>query len=265
MNFEAPKLGKSILLLIAGMAFGILVPAILVIILKVLHLDSNFISKMALLLGEALIPIPIIIWAIIKKYNLKSVFRFNKVKWNYTIYTVLAGIGMIFVLDEVDRLMDLFVTMPDYMQQLEELMQFSDLSSTILLISSIAIIGPLTEEMMFRGFFLQSLEKNLKNITSAVVYTAVAFMISHFNIYWALSIFFSGFFLSFVGWKTNSIWPALIVHAVNNSLSLAYMHYQEIVDPVVSFHGHSHPVLFLTGLFLLVFFIRKLTRLETCA
>ena len=171
---------------------------------------------------------------------------------------------MIFILDEIDRVMGMVITMPDYMQQLEEMLRISNTSSAILLISSIALIGPLTEEMLFRGFLLQSLEKNLKNVTMAVVYTAVAFMISHFNIYWALSIFFSGFFLSFIGWKTNSIWPPFIVHAINNALSLAYIHFEKSIEPVISFHGHTHPVLFFTGVFLLVYFIRKLTSLETC-
>jgi len=265
MNFEAPKLGKTIILLIWGMVFGFLVPTLLVSVWGILNGSNQMISNTALLLGEGLIPIPIIFWALGKKINLKPLFRFNNVKWKYMLYSVLAGIGMIFVLDELDRVMQLLIPMPEFMKQIEEMLKFTDLKSAILLFSAISIVGPLTEEMMFRGFFMQSLEKNLKNINSAVIYTALAFTIFHFNIYWALSIFLSGFFLSFISWKTNSIWPAFVVHALNNSLSLAFTNFEETIDPVVSFHGHTNPFLFLIGLFLLVYFMVKLTRLETCS
>ena len=53
MNFKAPKLGKTILLLVGGMAFGLLVPLILIVIINIFGINSDSISKIALLLGEA--------------------------------------------------------------------------------------------------------------------------------------------------------------------------------------------------------------------
>ncbi|MBN2281588.1 MAG: CPBP family intramembrane metalloprotease [Candidatus Marinimicrobia bacterium] len=262
--FNPPKLWQSILLLAAGMALGLLVPALFLLPLGVIfEIDQAAVTRIALLVGEALLPVPILIWAILRKYRLKEVFRFRAVRWNYICYTLMAGVGLLFVLDEIERLMAMFITLPDYMQELEALLRISDLPSALLLIMSIAVIGPLTEEMVFRGFFLHALEKNLKNATRAVVYTAVAFMISHFNIYWALSIFAAGFLLSFAGWKTKSIWPSFLFHLVNNSLSLAFTHFEKSIDPLLSFHGHTHPIVFLTGIFLLLYFMRKLTRLKT--
>ena len=265
MRYEAPNTGKAISLLVGGMALGLILPVIILSILMIVN-GANYESyiQFAMLLGEALIPVPIIIWAIGNKLNLSDVFRFKGVKFHYLLYALIAGIGLIFVLDELERIINLFVTPPHYMENLEELLRISGWKSAVILISGVSIIGPLTEEMVFRGFFQQSLEQHLRSITNAVIYTALAFMISHFNIYWALNIFIIGFFLSFVAFKSNSIWPGFWLHLLNNSLSLAYVHYEKQFDHVVSFHGHTHPVIFLIGLFLLVYFGVKLTKLETC-
>lgn len=265
MSFQPPKMGLALILLASGMMLGIIIPLIILLgLMAVFGVDYNNYVQFAMLLGEALIPIPMLMWALSHKIKLSEIFRFRSVKLIYIVYALFAGLGLIFVLDEVERLINIFVTPPDFMEGLEKLLQISDLKSAILLIGGVSIIGPLTEEMVFRGFFQQSLEKNLKHITNAVIYTAIAFMISHFNIYWALNIFVIGFFLSFVAWKTNSIWPTFLIHLVNNSMSLAFVHYEEKIDPIISFHGHTHPLFFLIGLFLLVYFIVKLTKLENC-
>lgn len=265
MKFEAPKISLAVLLLVSGMILGILVPlVILTLLVAIKNVAFEHYMQFAMLLGEALIPVPMLIWTFSNKSKFCEVFRFKAVKIKYLFFALIAGLGLIFVLDEVERLINMFVTPPDYMANLDQLLRISDWKSAIVLISGVSIIGPLTEEMVFRGFLQQSLEQHLRHVVNAVIYTAVAFMISHFNIYWALNIFIIGFFLSFVTWKTNSIWPGFLIHLINNSMALAIAHYEEKVESIISFHGHTHPVIFCIGLFLLVYFIIKLTKLETC-
>lgn len=266
MNFKAPSLSKTIILFIGGMLLGF-GTAFLFMVVKMVITPSNFntFSQIALLMGEALIPVPVLIWALKNRIALTDTFRFHRVKVRYFFYALLAGVGLVLVSDEVERIIGMFFTIPDQLQGLDQLLTISDWPSAILIISGISIIGPLAEEMVFRGFLQQSLEQNLQNITRAVIYTALAFMIVHFNIFWALNIFIIGFFLSFVGWKTNSIWPTFIVHMMNNSLALVFVHFDEKIETFYLFHGHVHPLIFLAGLFVLVYFMVKLTKLKNLA
>ncbi len=254
------------MLFLGGMALGFSAAILLMMIKMVENPDNlNLYSQFSLLLGEALIPLPIIIWAIRKKQSLTAVFRFNRVKPNYFIFAILAGIGLVIVSDELERLIGMFITIPDQYAQLDKLLTISNWPSAILIISGISIIGPLAEEMVFRGFLQQSLEENLKDVTQAVIYTSLAFVLVHFNIYWALNIFIIGFFLSFISWKTNSIWPSFFIHLINNSLALVFVHFEMTITKYYLFHGHVHPLIFLTGMFVLGLFMVKLTQLKNCA
>ncbi|MFP4547002.1 MAG: CPBP family intramembrane glutamic endopeptidase [Fidelibacterota bacterium] len=265
MKFKAPKISVTVVLFLGGMALGFTIAILLMMVRIAQNPDNiNTYSQFSLLLGEALIPLPILIWAIKKKQSLKTVFRFNSVKLNYFIFAILAGIGLVIVSDELERLIGMFVTIPDQFAQLDKLLTISNWPSALLIISSIALIGPMAEEMVFRGFLQQSLEENMKDVTQAVIYTALAFTLVHFNIYWALNIFIIGFFLSFIGWKTNSIWPTFTIHLINNSLALVFVHFEETIAKYYLFHGHVHPLIFLTGVFVLGIFMVKLSKLENC-
>jgi membrane protease YdiL (CAAX protease family) len=262
MTFKPPKTSVAVILLVVGMLLGILLPvALMMVIAAVTDIRLEEYLKFAMLLGEALITVPILIWALIKKEKFRAVFRMHKFQPQYLLYTFLAGIGLIFVLDELERLIDRLFTPPAFMENMEELLRISDWPSAIILIAGVVLIGPLAEEVVFRGFLQQTLEKRLKSVTMAVVYTALAFMISHFNLYWSVNIFIIGFFLSFVTLKANSIWPAFLLHMINNGLSLLFLHYERIIEPYIAFHGHTHPLIFLIALFLLVRYLIKLTKL----
>ncbi len=258
MTFKAPKLSKTLLLLIAGMVLGFSVPMIILIIRYNGHQMARF-SQVALLIGEALIPLPIILWSLRHKQSLKATFQLRKPRGLYFLFSILAGIGLIIISDELERLIGIIFPVPDQLAGLEQLLTISDWPSAFLIITGIAIVGPLAEELVFRGFLQQSLAENLQSITQAVVYTALAFTIIHFNIYWSLNIFIIGFFLSFITYKCNSIFPGFVVHSLNNTLALVFIHFEDELNGVYLVKGHVHPLIIITGLFVLGFSMVKLT------
>ncbi len=264
MNFKTPKLSLTLILFIGGQILSIIVILLLSILFKSFNINIRTSSQISLLIGSFIFVVPIFLWTLFKDVKIKDIFRFNRVGWRYILYSIVSGIGLILVLEEISIIIEIFIPIPAYLEKIEELLIITNFPSAFYLISSLVFIAPLVEEMVFRGFLQQSFEKNLKNINRAVVYTALVFMISHFNIYWALEIFIMGFFLSFVAWKTNSILVSIIIHLLTNSLSLLSVQYIEVIETFILFHGHLNPILFLGGLFLLVFFIRKLSRLENC-
>jgi membrane protease YdiL (CAAX protease family) len=92
------------------------------------------------------------------------------------------------------------------------------------------VVSPISEEILFRGFFLNGLNESLRFWKSNVISAAV-FMLTHVP-YWVSKNGFSGpviknmanvFMLGCLfGWvmkKTNSLWPAIGAHIANNFLS----------------------------------------------
>ncbi len=91
------------------------------------------------------------------------------------------------------------------------------LSDTIMMFLSVAVIPPLIEELALRGIVLSNLRKY--GNAFAIIASAFMFGIFHGTAAQILFAFLCGLFFGYITIATESIWPAIIVHAVNNSLS----------------------------------------------
>jgi len=81
-----------------------------------------------------------------------------------------------------------------------------------------ALLGPLVEELLFRGLGFHLLAQF--GTVAAVVVTSIAFSLTH-GIAVGLPIFFViGVGLGFIRSRTNSIYPAFVLHAGFNGLAL---------------------------------------------
>lgn len=87
-------------------------------------------------------------------------------------------------------------------------------------VAMIGIVGPLVEEMFFRGFLLVALVHPLGTVGAAVVGSAI-FAVSHVNAGVMVPFFVSGLLLSWLYLTTRSLWPPLIAHAAQNLLALS--------------------------------------------
>ena len=85
------------------------------------------------------------------------------------------------------------------------------------------IVPALVEEFAFRGIALGSLRKF--GDTFAVVASSVMFGMMHGNFEQMPFAFLVGLILGFVTIKTNSIIPAIIIHAFNNFISLFFNYF----------------------------------------
>ncbi len=106
----------------------------------------------------------------------------------------------------------------DLADQLEE--QFMSLSHNWVGILCIAIIGPITEELLFRegiaGYWL----RQGHNPWLAILVSSLLFGLVHMNPTQIFSAFFIGLLLGTLYWKTRNIWLCSLMHILNNSLSL---------------------------------------------
>lgn len=83
-----------------------------------------------------------------------------------------------------------------------------------------AIIPAVCEEITFRGFIFSGLLQN-KGRMRAVLLTALIFGFSHGILQQSIAATLLGILLGWVTLRTGSIFPALIVHTINNAMSVA--------------------------------------------
>jgi membrane protease YdiL (CAAX protease family) len=86
------------------------------------------------------------------------------------------------------------------------------------------ILAPLWEELTFRGFLLSALSKTRLGFWGAALVANVLWTSLHGTYSWAgvVSVFVAGLILSWLVWRTGSIKPAIVTHAIGNLFALAF-------------------------------------------
>ena len=101
-------------------------------------------------------------------------------------------------------------------------------SNPILLILAIGIVGPIFEEVFFRGFLFKHLEIKWGG-AMAVLFTSIIFTIVHVQynlIILGLVLFPMALLLGYARLKTKSLMPPIIIHCFNNILTVLVTMYQ---------------------------------------
>lgn len=95
----------------------------------------------------------------------------------------------------------------------------------------IAAAPAVCEEMMFRGVILHALKAKYR-VPSAIVITAALFGVFHMSLIKFIPTGLLGLAFCIVVWWTDSIYPAMLMHFINNAVSVAVMYYPEQVGRV---------------------------------
>jgi membrane protease YdiL (CAAX protease family) len=93
----------------------------------------------------------------------------------------------------------------------------------VLLFVLIAVIAPLGEELIFRGMLYRFLSAK-KGVTFGVVSSAAIFSLAHVVPVLLPSLFLLGVALALVTERFQSIYPAVVLHALNNGISLTILY-----------------------------------------
>ena len=129
-------------------------------------------------------------------------------------YLVCSGLAILTGGFTVSALMGLLDWIPDIMEQ-----SFDILQSGWGGILAIAIIGPVLEELLFRGAITKALLQQYSP-TKAILMSALLFGVFHINPAQILPAFLIGILLAWTYYKTGSLIPCILMHVLNNSLAV---------------------------------------------
>ena len=141
-------------------------------------------------------------------------FSPSAVQWSLAPLAVLGALSAAFAIDLMSEPFDL----PNLMEE-----QFLQIARTPLGILALAIVGPVVEEVVFREAVLGNLLRDGMRPWLAILLSALVFGLIHVNpiqIPFALLI---GIILGLLYCKTGNILLPLIVHILNNTLSVIEM------------------------------------------
>ena len=127
------------------------------------------------------------------------------------VWTVALGTGAIFLLDGLTSTLSF---LPDWLEGTFDYMQSS--WTGILLV---ALVGPVVEELFFRGGILRVLLGKYKPWV-AIVVSGLIFGIIHMNPAQVVFASLAGMLLGWLYWRTRSLIPCMVVHVLNNSFSV---------------------------------------------
>ena len=223
---------------------------------------QKFYTIISFSIGQGFMLVPLVWFLIYKKKSLIISLRLNPVSFPTMGYTVLFAFGLIILSDELDRIIQMYIPAPDYIVNLKNTMEPESIIGYLLLILGIVIIAPIGEELLFRGFLQQFLEKYWKDVTKAILVTSLFFALIHMNPYWLIQIYLLGIMLGFLCWKTGSIVPSFLLHAMNNGISMLFSFSEFSQSNLYSWNGHVAPLILVIGAALIYLGFRGINSLS---
>ncbi len=125
-----------------------------------------------------------------------------------------------------------------------------------------AVLPAVCEETVHRGMLLTELKK--RNLFKAIIISSLLFGLLHINIYQFFYATILGFLLAILTLKTNSIFPAMVIHFMNNALNV-YMSYSSTNNlPLAKFINSIFTLAGSSSIYGVVFFILFFVFLIMC-
>jgi len=131
---------------------------------------------------------------------------------------VFAAIAMFYLTNFIVILIGMI--MPGALEDYSELVDMIGIGDEMnwQVIVMTVVLAPINEECIMRGLILTKLKRNMAPVL-AVIISAVLFGVFHMNLVQGIYAGFLGLFMGYLAYKYNSIMPAMLFHAIFNSLN----------------------------------------------
>ncbi len=177
----------------------------------------NIESKIAILaIQQGIIAIPVLLFLITKKSTLieLGIIRTNPVKAlllivKFYILYIFGAVAISLLTLKFNFSIPGFGTQPDYSNIFEGI----HVAGIFILV---VILAPVFEELLFRGLIYS---KIIGTVKFKIIVNSLLFASIHLQAQIFLPLFALGIIISYIRYKTNSIYPAIIFHSLNNLIT----------------------------------------------
>lgn len=207
MNNPSP-MWKAIKYILVYFGFQLALIILLMIPAYFLKVDVTTVSLYALAIAAVLA-----IWYVIRKGEVKI----NKESFSIRPWTILLPcVVALFFYYLPEGWMNETLSLPNVVGE-----ELDEMATSLFGLLFIGVIGPVAEELVFRGAVLNSLlgwKKTEGKPWLAVLLSAVLFSLYHVNPAQIPNAFILGLFFGWLCYRTGSLMPGIALHVLNNSL-----------------------------------------------
>ena len=133
--------------------------------------------------------------------------------------TLGLGCGLMALAFGFNFLYSAFLALFGLQMQVDWVAIFEAAPSPGLLLVGGSVIAPVVEEIFFRGFVFSGLRQRYGWQKAALISSAV-FAVAHFQPMAIVPIFLLGVIFAYLYHRSNSVWPAILMHVLTNALGL---------------------------------------------
>ena len=249
MDFRiTPEKHSALWITILGIITAFATAAIVgVLLIHTFGLDTS--KWIALIIGESMIILPALLFVRARDYDFHKSFRLAKPPNGTIILVILISFSLQPLMYELDTLFSQIIPLPpfleEYLNNAIESLRVDTVGSFLLLTFGAVIIAATSEEILFRGFLQKSFESSVSKIR-AVMLSSSVFSLMHFSPQ-IVQIFLLGVLLGYIALRTDSLYPSIILHMINNAIAISAIN----LDITVSFYyseNHVSPLILVLAL-----------------
>ncbi len=210
----------------AAILLMILLENVIVFALQVFGLYDNYLNDAQFQIGIDIIIsvvsilLPFLIFSIPmkKRTGIETVPLEKPKDMKLALLGIVAGLGLCMLADIVTSYMIVFIRIFGFELSSPNMPNPSDTSGFFISVVRTAIAAAAVEEISLRGCAMQPLRRYGDKF--AIIMSACAFGLMHCNLVQAPFALIVGLGLGYIAVKTESLWPSIIVHALNNFISV---------------------------------------------
>ncbi len=167
----------------------------------------------------AMMLIPTLVFCRVEKEKPSRIISFSRPEGK-TGLVIIAGLAFCLLSAELTTQMGNFFSFLNYEPPQVEFENGKGVFGVILTFLSIAVTPALVEEFAMRGIVLGVFRKYGDGF--AIIVSSLIFGFMHASVFQIPFAFLDGMALGYITVKSKSIWPAVIIHFLNNALSTAF-------------------------------------------
>lgn len=176
---------------------------------------------------QAIILICPLLFAWYMKADFRKTFSLNRFSVKSALGSIFIWLGAYPALLLISALLSYW--MPASAQNVDITFRFVTQEPVWLLLLVIALMPAVGEELLFRGFFYSAVKKKCRPVLAMLLVSAV-FGLYHMSLIKFFTTFLLGMVLIFTVYKTGSIFCSMLIHFLNNALSVVVMKYPKPVE-----------------------------------